>query len=89
MLCFALFAHCSPARCPPPQELGKKSKILSAKLRDIGITDFTEPSGGYFVWAKVRGSSGSLVWAEVRGSGGSLVWAEVRGSSSSLVWAKV
>jgi len=38
------------------QELGKKSKILSAKLRDIGITDFTEPSGGYFVWAKVKGT---------------------------------
>ena len=26
-----------------------------AKLRDVGITDFYEPNGGYFVWVKARG----------------------------------
>ena len=35
------------------RELGKKAALLSAKLRDVGVTDFVEPSGGYFVWAKV------------------------------------
>jgi len=36
------------------RELGKKCAILCAKLRDVGITDFTDPKGGYFVWAPVK-----------------------------------
>jgi DNA-binding transcriptional MocR family regulator len=37
------------------RELGKKCKLLCAKLRDVGITDFYEPKGGYFVWAQSKG----------------------------------
>jgi len=35
------------------RELGKKSQLLCDKLRDVGITNFTDPKGGYFVWAPV------------------------------------
>jgi len=38
------------------KELGKKSALLSSKLREVGVTDFVEPHGGYFVWARVAGS---------------------------------
>jgi hypothetical protein len=37
------------------RELGKKCKLICQKLRDVGITDFYEPKGGYFVWVKSKG----------------------------------
>jgi len=36
-------------------ELAKKCKLMCEKLREVGVTDFAEPRGGYFVWAKVAG----------------------------------
>lgn len=36
------------------EALGKKSKVLCDKLRDVGLEP-VDPKGGYFVWVQSKG----------------------------------